>query len=120
MSDENDTQKSPRSKLAISSEDFVRFLEEKTLGSECPACGTDEWTIVCPPDPDGLSDTYRLVTPLRDGGKSMNISTFAIFCDHCGFVRQHLSRSVRQWVAENPVNPELDLEPQLGPIDERE
>ena len=111
MSDEKTPQTAPKSKFSISSQDFVRFLEAKTLGSICPACEEDKWTIVCPADPEGLSDSYRLLTPLKDGERAMNMSTFAIFCDNCGFVRQHLSRSVRKWVDENPVNPELDLEP---------
>lgn len=99
-----------RSKFAITAEDFVRFLEKKTTGASCPACGTDDWTLICPAD--DFADAYRLVTPLRDGGRSLNLSTFAIYCDSCGFVRQHFSRVVRTWVQNNPIDPELDFEPQ--------
>lgn len=96
------------SPLTVSAFDFVRFLEDKTLDSSCPACKLDEWTIICPYDDE--ADAYRLITPLRDGKKPTQISTFAIFCDNCGYVRQHMSRVVRSWANENPVEPELDFD----------
>jgi hypothetical protein len=40
----------------------------------------------------------------------MTISTFAIFCDSCGYIRQHLARTVQKWAEENPIEPELDFE----------
>ncbi|MNJ39982.1 hypothetical protein D3C77_348660 [compost metagenome] len=107
----SDTEKAPRSRLAVPADEFVRFLEEKTQGLKCPSCAADDWTVVCPTD--DYADTYRLVTTLRDGSRPMNLSTFAIYCDNCGFVRQHLSRVVRAWVEQNPAAPELDFQPPL-------
>lgn len=98
-----------RSPLTVSAFDFVRFLEAKTLDSSCPACQLDEWTLVCPNDHE--ADAYRLVTQLRDGLKPTQVSTLAIFCDNCGFVRQHMSRVVKSWVTDNPLEPELDFDP---------
>lgn len=113
MSDEKNEIKTKRSPLSVSSNDFVRFLEEKTLDSICPACKADEWTVVCPFSDEGDdNDTYRLVTPLRDGVKPTQISTFAIYCDNCGYIRQHLTRVVRNWANENPLEPELDFDPE--------
>ena len=114
MSKERKTVEQSRAKLAVEINDVIRFLEEKSLDSECPACGTDEWTIVCPADPEGALDTYRLVTPLRDGDRPMTLSTVAIYCDNCGFVRQHLSRLIKKWIVDNPLEPELDFDEGLN------
>lgn len=107
MSTTSDSQKPKRSRLAVPADDFVRYLEAKTQGQTCPACGHDDWTLVCPSDEE--ADAYRLVTVLKDGDRPMNISTFAIYCDHCGFLRQHLARKVRDWALQNPIEQELDL-----------
>ena len=108
MSDGNDSSQAPRSKRAVATSDFIRFLEAKNPDSNCPVCQSATWTVVCPYGGEG--DTYRLVVPMRDGSKPMTISTFAIFCDSCGYVRQHLARTVQRWVTENPLEPELDFE----------
>lgn len=108
MSDEQ-THKAPkRAALAIAVTDFVRFLVAKSPESDCPVCKGDTWTVICPFDDD--ADTYRLVTSLRDGNRPMSVSTFALYCDNCGYVRQHLSKVVKKWVEENPVEPELDFD----------
>ncbi|MFS1292062.1 hypothetical protein ACLRDI_30580 [Pseudomonas piscis] len=107
MSDEDNQTRLPRPPLSVSSDDFVRFLEANSSDADCPVCGKTEWTIICP-FTEG-SDTYRLVTSLKDGHKPMNVSTFALYCDHCGYFRQHLAKVVKKWVDNNPQNPELDF-----------
>ncbi|KAB0502795.1 hypothetical protein [Pseudomonas lini] len=93
--------------FAVSAHDFVRFLEAKTLDSPCPACSFQGWTVI---GSSKNGSTYRLATPLRDGPKPSQVSTFAIYCNECGFVRHHLSRKVREWIDENPEPEQLDLE----------
>lgn len=107
MSDDENSPEVSRSKFAVKSNDFVRFLEEKTPGSICPACKGDDWTLIC--QPNESADTYRLVTVMKDGSRQITLSTFAIYCDACGYVRTHLARHVRKWVDENPREPELDF-----------
>ncbi|WPN50920.1 hypothetical protein QMK52_18685 [Pseudomonas sp. P9_2] len=109
MSDEQNSQKQKRSMLATTADDFVRFLEEKSPESNCPVCEGETWTVISPSFAN--ADSYRLVTSLKDGNRPQNLSTFALFCDNCGYLRQHLSRVVKKWVDENPVEPELDFEP---------
>jgi len=113
MSHEKNSTQQTRSRRAVTSDDFVRFLVEKNPESNCPVCDGDAWTVVCPFG-DHL-DTYRLVVPMRDGPNPMTISTFAIFCDNCGYLRQHLARVVHQWVEANPVEQELDFESEAEP-----
>jgi hypothetical protein len=113
MSDEHDSNP-PRAKLAVRTRDFVRFLNEKSPESDCPVCGFDQWTVICP-GPEG--DTYRIVAPLRDGDKSVTISTFAIHCENCGYLRHHVSKVVKRWADANPEEPELDFDPAPGEED---
>ena len=105
----SDEQKQKRSVLATAADDFVRFLEAKSPESDCPVCEGDAWTVICPAFAN--ADSYRLVTSLKDGSRPQSISTFAIYCDNCGYLRQHLSRVVKKWADENPAEPELDFEP---------
>lgn len=107
MSDENKTADKKKHMFTVTSDDFIRFLEAKTPESDCPACGFDEWTVICPSGED--TNTYRLVTSMKDGLKPMHINTFAIHCKECGYVRHHLSRFVKAWVEDNPMEPELDF-----------
>ncbi|WP_095083361.1 hypothetical protein [Pseudomonas sp. Irchel s3h17] len=117
MSDELSSQKQKRSSLATAADDFVRFLEAKSPESDCPVCDGDSWTVICPTYDH--ADTYRLVTSLKDGSRPQSVSTFAIFCDNCGYFRQHLTRVVKKWTDENPVEPELDFSspPEKGDVD---
>lgn len=118
MSDDQ-TQKNPkRSKFATGVTDFVRFLIAKSPETDCPVCDGSTWTVICPFD-DG-ANTYRLVTSLGDVDRPMSISTFALYCDGCGYVRHHLSKVVKKWVDENPVELELDFGSPLadGDVDE--
>ncbi len=108
MSEDNASIPPPRSRRAVATADFVRFLEAKSPDSDCPVCGSSAWTVVCPYG--GEQDVYRLVVQMRDGLRPMTISTFAIFCDSCGYIRQHLARTVQKWAEENPIEPELDFE----------
>ncbi|WP_321837918.1 hypothetical protein [Pseudomonas kulmbachensis] len=108
MSDDQ-IQKSPkRSLFATKVSDFVRFLVAKTPETDCPVCNGSTWTVVCPFDDD--ADTYRLSTPLKDGNRPMAVSTFALYCDSCGYLRQHSSKVVSKWVADNPIEMELDFD----------
>lgn len=102
-----------RSKLAVLSRDFVRFLQAKGPDSNCPVCGCDQWTVITM-GPEGYA--YRMVAPLRDGDRPISISTFAIHCEDCGYVQQHASKVVKKWVEANPAEPELDFDP--APDDE--
>ncbi len=86
-------------------DDFVRFLEVKTGGYNCPACGNSQWTVL---GKAGHPEAYRVVSALRDGQAPNSMSSFALFCNDCGFVRQHMARVVRKWVTENP-EPQQDL-----------
>lgn len=57
--------------------------------------------------------------PLRDGENPMSLSTFAIHCDNCGYLRQHLSKVVKKWVTANPApNAEDNQLPLTGMEDE--
>lgn len=107
MSDEKNAETEKKSKFTLDSDEFIRFLEFKTPESICPACGHDEWTVICPSGEN--TNNFRLVTLMRDGPKPIHLNTFAIFCKNCGFIRQHLSRFVREWAEENPVEGELDF-----------
>lgn len=94
-------------KFSVSMDDFIRFLVSKTNDSVCPACGTGHWTVIGSATNDMA---FRMVTQLRDGPSSTQINTFALSCNECGFVRQHLARKVREWVDSNPHQEQLELE----------
>ncbi len=95
-------------KYSVNMDDFIRFLEEKTEGSKCPACWSDTWVLIGSADNEMA---FRHVTPLRDGPRtSTTFSEFGIYCDNCGFVRQHLARFVKQWVDNNPVQEQMELD----------
>lgn len=106
MSDDQNSNQQ-RAQLAVRTRDFVRFLNEKTPDSDCPVCGCDQWTVICP-GPEG--DAYRIVAPLRDGDRSLSLSTFALHCENCGYLRHHVSKIVKKWIDENPEEPELDFD----------
>lgn len=116
MTSEQTIKQPERSKLSVTSDDFVRFLEAKNPESDCPVCGEETWTVICPFDHEDAHDTYRLVTRLKDGSRPMTVSSFGLFCDSCGYLRQHVAKVVRQWVDDNPIEPELEFEP--SPTDE--
>ncbi|MDP9539327.1 MULTISPECIES: hypothetical protein [Pseudomonas] len=87
--------------LAVSPEDFVRFMAAKgTKNDECPVCGNDNWSVLCTPDDEPV---YRLGTPVRNRKEEFYLSTFGYFCDNCGLIRQHMAAVVHKWVSENPA-----------------
>lgn len=96
-----------RHELTVNSEDFADFLREKTPDSVCPACGMDEWTVICP-DPDESINAFRMRLVLQDGPRPASLSALAIYCDNCGYIRCHASRTVRKWVDARQF--ELDLQ----------
>lgn len=87
-------------KLAVSTDDFIRFLEAKSLEASCPSCQSQQWTVIGSVDTD---TPYRLSTPAKTSLKATNLLTYAIFCVECGFVRNHMARVVKAWVDENPA-----------------
>lgn len=96
-----------------SSDDFVRFLRDKLPEDDpCPACGKDDWTVICPQDED---DMYRLGLVVRNVEKPFYLSVFAYYCDNCGYLRQHISKLVHDWVKQHPAeelaDPVNDQEP---------
>ncbi|MBF8730476.1 hypothetical protein IRZ59_08445 [Pseudomonas guariconensis] len=99
--------KSDHERFSVQMDDFIRFLEEKTSSTSCAACGNDLWTILGWADTDV---TFRAITPLLDGPKEESASTFALFCNNCGFLRHHMSKVVRDWVDSNPAPEQLDLD----------
>lgn len=94
-------------RYAVTTNEFVRFLESKTPESACPGCQSKDWTVVGSAA-NGMA--YRFVTNLRDGPAASHISTFAINCDECGYVRHHWARKVKEWVTANPVQQEIEFE----------
>lgn len=98
-----------RHKFSVTADEFVRFLESKTPESACPACQSKEWTVVGS-STNGMA--YRFVTNLRDGPSASHISTFAIYCNECGYIRHHWSRKVKDWLTAN--SPQLDIEFEEG------
>ncbi|HCF7312658.1 TPA: hypothetical protein NIJ62_003520 [Pseudomonas aeruginosa] len=102
MSEENNE----AHRFSVSMEDFIRFLEAKTGESDCPACKGETWTVI---GVDKTDISYRLVTSLRDGSGPVTLSTFGVYCNNCGYIRQHLSRKVKDWVLENPGPEQLVL-----------
>lgn len=93
--------------FAVRTSDFVRFLEEKTLDQPCPACGACQWTLIGPKD-DGI--TFMLRTALRGASSPTQVTTVAVYCNECGFLRQHLAKVVRNWVDANPAPDQLEFE----------
>lgn len=97
--------------LPVLADDFVRFLKSKAQSDDdvCPVCGKDHWTILCPA---GDQETFRLGTPVRNKEEIFYVSTFAYYCQSCGYLRQHFSDVVYRWVQENPLvdNFEADTE----------
>lgn len=94
-------------KFSTTMDDFVRFLIAKTDDSKCSGCGSKSWTVI---GSDQTQMAYRMVTPMRDGPSPTYLNCFGIYCNECGFVRQHVARKVKQWVEENPVQEQLDLD----------
>lgn len=84
---------------AVSTPDFVRFLEAKTLDRPCPGCGAARWILIGPGD---NGPTYLLRTQIRGASKPTQVTTMAVHCDECGFLRQHSAKVVRKWVDDNP------------------
>lgn len=92
---------------AVDPDDFIRFLADKAGDHDpCTVCKADDWMIMCPDE----GPTYRFGIPARNVEKTFYASVFMYFCQNCGFLRQHVSRTVNEWVQENPANLELDLE----------
>lgn len=96
-----------RHKFSVHMDDFVRFLIAKTDDSNCAGCGSASWTII---GSDETEMAYRLTTALRDGVRPTYLNCFGIYCNECGFVRQHLARKVREWVDNNPTQEQLEFD----------
>ena len=94
-------------RFSVSISDFVSYLEAKTPDSSCPACNTKVWTVVGSVS-NGMA--YRMVTDLRDGPSPTHISTVAIYCNECGYIRHHWSKKVREWVDQRSQQTELEFE----------
>lgn len=92
---------------AVKTPDFVRFLEAQTEDKPCPACGSIKWIIIGPGDG---GTTYLLRTSLRGGSKTSQVTTMALHCEDCGFLRQHVAKVVRDWVNCNPDQSEKDVD----------
>lgn len=100
-------QNSKRGVLATSTEDFIRFLSDKTKNT-CPVCNEDKWNVLCAATGE---DTYRFGMQVRNLDRRPYVSVFSAFCTNCGFMRSHLSRIVHEWVLQNPADQiELDLD----------
>ena len=98
---------SAKHKFSVTTSEFVRFLQEKTPDSSCPGCNAKVWTVVGSAA-NGMA--YRMVTNLRDGPSATHLSTFAIYCNECGYIRHHWAKKVREWVEENAQQGEIEFE----------
>ena len=107
-----ESDKKPNRRLSMHSidpDDFIRFLADKAgFQDTCTVCKADDWQIMCPDDEES-GPTYRFGIPVRNVEKTFYASVFMYYCLNCGFVRQHVSSVVNEWVEENPANLELDL-----------
>ena len=96
-----------RHKFSVTVDDFIRFLEEKSFESKCPSCGSAAWTVIG----SGATEmTYRLITQMRDGPSPTYLNSLGIYCNECGFIRQHIAKVVKRWVDENPEPEQLELD----------
>ena len=101
MSDNQESSPKRMTMLAVSPDDFVRFITAKAAKEDtCPICNTDQWSVLCTPDDEPV---FRLGTPVRNREEQFYLSTFGYFCENCGYVRQHMAWIVHQWVKENPA-----------------
>ncbi|MCG8911276.1 hypothetical protein [Pseudomonas sp. DP-17] len=98
---ENDKPPSKRMTLhSVSTDDFIRFLQAHTPErDDCPVCGNPDWMILNDGDTERL---YRLGTVIRNNETPLYASSFGYSCMKCGYLRQHLSKIVHRWVADNP------------------
>ncbi|GLO27609.1 hypothetical protein PPUJ21368_54400 [Pseudomonas putida] len=101
--------------FSVTAEDFAEFLQEKTPESICPACGHDDWTVICPPQSES-GNAFRMRITLTDGPRPASMSVLGIYCDHCGYIRSHMARVVRTWVDDRQLDLDLDddLEAELN------
>lgn len=92
---------------AVDSDDFIRFLSAKAGDTDpCWVCKADDWMIMCPDE----GPTFRFGIPVRNAEKVFYASIFMYYCINCGFIRQHSSKVVKDWVQQNQL--ELDLDDQ--------
>lgn len=110
----SDTNKSPENRmamLAVSPDDFVRFINAKAEKDDiCPVCSTDSWALLCSPDGEPV---FRLGTPVRNREEQFYLSSFGYFCENCGFLRQHMAAIVHDWVQKNP-DPSVEIVDSIG------
>ncbi|WP_138725716.1 hypothetical protein [Pseudomonas lactis] len=85
--------------------DAVRFFEQVTEGSACPACKASKWKI------PNREDNPRLCffRPAGLARASENQYNLEIECEICGFVRLHRASPIIRWTLTN-ASPELIAE----------
>lgn len=105
MSDKETVHTPEQHVYTVKADEFAQFLVEKTPESNCPACGHNHWTVICPPP--GEQNAYRMRIQLADGPRSGSMSLLGIYCDNCGYVRTHMARVVRKWIDARQLD--LDL-----------
>jgi ribosomal protein S27AE len=77
--------------------DFLRqFFQERGVRSDCPRCGSTEWTLNDKPSPwaglwgAGANGEYTLDSPI--------FGVTVLICNNCGFVSPHSKHVFDRWM----------------------
>ena len=85
--------------MAISTDDLLKFINERWSTPLCRRCGHPEWAA-------GEADTLKAVLPLGDDGvasylqTSKSLPAFWLTCIHCGNVELINAKIIRRWKAK--------------------
>lgn len=93
-------------------EDFLRFLSATREDSSCPGCGRSpsKWGLLTSGWKGNdatevyMEEMFHRFRKVREDGKPYGITTYGMYCVHCGHVEHVYRAVVRDWLKTEPEN----------------
>lgn len=102
--------KDPVTRRLVKTQEFIDFLIEKNVKSNCLSCGDDRAFVSSDDDPDYAAQTKMEVAEFEP--KTMNIKqessavvlALSVVCGNCGYIRSYVSQNIYDWLEERSQN----------------
>jgi len=81
-----------------------RYFGETGFEYDCPVCHAEKWIVI---NGKNVEPAVILLSPAGDlrGSRPARVSTYSMYCDNCGFVRQHVRSVIDEYLAAHPEPP---------------
>lgn len=92
------------SKLSITYDQMINYMNAKFPDTTCPHCGSDEGWYADTGNNEDYSDAMQTMTIYRNNYVTNQLfRAFVVMtCSNCGSMRSIAAQRVREWVDANP------------------